>query len=247
MCGRITLTVEAQEIAAWLRAAIGAVFPPRYNIAPTQWVTVARYDAETQCQQIVPLRWGLVPPWATELSIGNKMINARSEGVFEKRSFRGAMRKRRCVIPASGFYEWKRGSRERLPFLFQLKTGRPFALAGLWERNDIVPEGPVETFTILTTSANPLISPLHDRMPVILPDAAIERWLDPAVEDARDLLLPLPESEMTARPVSTFVNNPAHEGPACIAPAEAPAAIEAPPLKRKKSRDAPGQAMLFDQ
>jgi putative SOS response-associated peptidase YedK len=140
MCGRITLTVDAAEISKWLSVIPGGLFGKRYNIAPTQGVPVVRINTDSRKREVVSLRWGLVPSWASESSIGNKMINARSEGVFEKRSFRSAIRMRRCVVPASGFYEWKRGSRERFPFLFQLKNGNPFVLAGLWERNEKVPE-----------------------------------------------------------------------------------------------------------
>jgi putative SOS response-associated peptidase YedK len=251
MCGRITLTVEPDEIATWLEVDPGRIFEPRYNIAPTQWVPIIRFDPESRRREALPLRWGLVPPWALELSIGNKMINARSESVFEKASFRNAIRKKRCIVPASGFYEWKRGGRERQPFLFRRTNGRPFALAGLWESNAAVPEGPVETFTILTTTANALMEPLHDRMPVILPDSALRRWLDPTEENVRDLLVPLGDGEMSMQPVSSYVNNPAHEGPECIAPPkepaeQAPTSTAAPAVRRKKSKDAPGQGTLFD-
>lgn len=244
MCGRITLTVTPNEVAEWLGIELTPIFEPRYNIAPTQWVPIIRFDPESRRREAMPLRWGLVPPWATELSVGNKMINARSETVFEKRSFRNAIRKKRCIVPASGFYEWRRGAKVRQPFLFQRKSERPFALAGLWEHNGAVPEGPVETFTILTTTANALVQPLHDRMPVILPDAAINRWLDPAVSDIGDLLVPLPESEMIVRPVSSYVNSPMNEGVGCLAP---PTESPVPPTPSgKKSKDAPGQGTLFE-
>ena len=246
MCGRITLTVEPDEIAAWLGIELAQIFERRWNIAPTQWVPIIRFDPESRRREAIPLRWGLVPPWATELSVGNKMINARSESVFEKASFRNAIRKKRCVVPASGFYEWKRGSRIRQPYLFGMKSGRPFALAGLWESNGAVPEGPVETFTILTTTANSLMQPLHDRMPVILPDTAIDRWLDPMTADIGDLLVPLPENEMAARPVSAYANNPMNEGAECLAPPSEADAIPLLPARRKRSKDAPGQGSLFD-
>lgn len=260
MCGRVTITVDADEVAEWLNIASADIFQPRYNIAPTQWVPIVRVDPLSGKREAALLRWGFVPHWASELSIGNKMINARSESVYTKPSFRDAIRKRRCIIPVSGFYEWQRsaapspqpsppkgreGMRERQPHLIALRSGRPFALGGMWETNGVVPEGPLETFTILTTAANALIEPLHDRMPLILPDTALDRWLDPKVEDVRALLVPFSESEMAMRPVSRFVNNPANEGAECLAEPEPQAIAASPAPKSKKNRDAPGQRMLF--
>lgn len=247
MCGRVTLTVEPDEIARWLRIDPGRIFQFRYNVAPTQWVPIVRAASGRAGREAVPLRWGFVPVWASELSIGNKMINARAETVFQKASFRQAIRSRRCIVPVSGFYEWKadglpRGKRQ--PYLIGMKNGRPFALAGLWEHNEIVPEGPLETFTILTTQANAMIKELHDRMPVIIPDDAIERWLNPAAPDIRDLLAPYPADTMQRTPVSDYINDATHEGAQCIAPPPSQTAEAALPRKGK-SRDAPGQQTLF--
>lgn len=251
MCGRITLTVDPDEIGRWLRIDPGGIFQKRHNIAPTQWVPVVRVDRATGVREALPLRWGFVPQWATELALGNKMINARSETVFQKASFRQAIRARRCIVPVSGFYEWKacptsRGKRRA--FHIHMRDKRPFALAGLWECNEIVPEGPVETFAILTTQANRMMREFHERMPVIIPDDALERWLDPATEALGDLLVPYAIDELQATPVSDYVNDASHEGAKCLAPPppETLPADGKPVVKKGKSRDAPGQLSLFD-
>ena len=179
------------------------------------------------------------------------MINARSETVFNKTSFRQAIRTRRCVIPVSGFYEWdanspKRGKRQ--PYLIRIKNRRPFALAGLWERNEIVAGGPLETFSILTTRANEMMEVFHDRMPVIIPDDKIEQWLNPTTPDIRELLTPFPAGDMDAVAVYEYVNSVLHEGVQCIAPpAPLPSEqVEQSEPKKPRSRDIVGQQTLFD-
>ena len=167
------------------------------------------------------LRWGLIPPWADESQIGSRMINARAETAPEKPSFRRAFRVRRCLIPADGFYEWKRTNGSKQPYYIHMKDERPFAFAGLWESwNDN--SGPaIRSCTILTTGPNALVAGVHDRMPVILPAGSYDAWLDPEAErdELAALLAPYPEDEMEAYPVSRFVNSPSNNDPRCIEPA----------------------------
>src|SRR5262249_7430344 len=168
---------------------------------------------------LVWLGWGLVPSWADDIKIGYRLINARAETAAGKPAFRSAFRSQRCLIPADGFYEWQKLNRRRQPFYFRLKDGRPFAFAGLWGRWRKGVAEVVEACTILTTGANGLVRPLHERMPVILAPKDFERWLDPRVQEAervQPLLRSFPEDEMIAYPVGTRVNSPKNEGPECI-------------------------------
>jgi len=193
---------------------------PRYNLAPGQTAVVVKADPK---RRLAPMRWGLVPSWAEEEKIGYRMINARAETVAQKNSFKGPLRRRRCLIPSSGFYEWEKSGRARLPWRFFLKGERPFGLAGLWDVWRPATGEPVTSFTIITTTANELIGRIHDRMPVILRPEAEAAWLDPAQDDpARllPLLAPLPAEDMDAYRVSTLVNSPAHDSPEVIAPLE---------------------------
>jgi putative SOS response-associated peptidase YedK len=220
MCGRFTLRTSANLVAETFGLFEGlGELPPRYNIAPTQTVlAIRRTDASPAfCR----LRWGLVPFWADDLKIGNRLLNARADSVADKPAFRAAFVRRRCLIPADGFYEWTAVGKRKQPFHFQMRGGQPFAFAGLWERwgKD---ESAVESCTIITTDANGTVRPIHDRMPVILPARDHARWLDPAVADKSvllEMLRPYPESEMTARAVSERVNSPKNEGPECLEPA----------------------------
>ena len=211
MCGRFTQRLSWAELHE-LMDLIGPPrnLRPRYNVAPSQDVAVVR--AADGGRNLSMLRWGLIPAWAKDPAIGYRLINARSETVEEKPSFRSAYRRRRCLTPADGFYEWQRLGKIRQPWLFGLRDGAPFAFAGLWERWT-VPEGaaltgslaelgagdPVETCTILTTAANETVAPVHGRMPVILPRDACDPWL--AGEDVS--LAPFAADAMTAHPVST--------------------------------------------
>ena len=218
MCGRFTVRSNANVIANEFGLSRLVDLIPHFNIAPTQLVaTVRSLDGP---RELVMLRWGLVPPWATELSIGSRMINARSETVATKPSFKKSFLSRRCLVVADGFYEWQKIDDKKQPFYIRLKSDRPFGFAGLWERNDRTGQ-PVETCTIITTTANELMAPLHDRMPVIIPPEQYDHWLDPEAHDVTQLerlLQPFPSDEMTAYPVSTLVNSPKNDLAECVEP-----------------------------
>ena len=223
MCGRFTLasslTTVAQRFGVPIPTAESAVWTPHYNIAPTQTVIVVNDDGTRHLTQ---MRWGLIPSWAKDPAIGNRMINARAETVATKPAFRVALRKRRCLIPADGFYGWQPVGRRKQPVYITLKSREPFSFAGLWEAWTSPDGETIKTCTIITTEANDLLKPIHDRMPVILTREAEGVWLDPMIQDpARllPLLVPYPAEEMEAYPVSTTVNNPAHDGPECVSPA----------------------------
>ena len=201
-------------------AEIPTLFP-RYNMAPTQEAAVVRVEKPGEPRRLGMLRWGLIPYWAKEASIGNRMINARSESVAEKPAYRFSFRKQRCLIPADGFYEWKKEGKAKQPYFIHRKDGRPLAFAGLWSRWKDPEKGPTDTFTILTTSANELVRPLHDRMPVILDPKDFGLWLDPSLEDREKLeplLAPFDPGQMETFPVSRTVNSPAYDAKDCIAP-----------------------------
>ena len=206
-------------------------FQSRYNIAPSTVVPAVRTAAETRKRQAVGLQWGLVPFWAKDARDGAKLANARAEGIASKAAFREPVRKRRCVVPASGFYEWQTIGRLKQPWLFQFKDEGPFVFAGLWERWRSVDGVELQTCSLITTRPTDVIRPLHDRMPVILRDAAIDRWLDPANTDPAQLeplLAPLPDGTLKATPVSPLVNSVRNDGPECILPAT-PISPEPPP------------------
>jgi putative SOS response-associated peptidase YedK len=221
MCGRYTLSSGGEELALMFDLAKVPPLPPRYNLAPTQEAAVVRVERPGEPRQLGFLRWGLIPYWAKEASIGNRMINARSESVAEKPAYRWSFRKQRCLIPTDGFYEWKKEGKAKQPFFIHRKDGKPFAFAGLWARWKDPEKGLLDTFTILTTDANDLIRPLHDRMPVILDPKDFDLWLDPAIEDQerlQPLLTPFDPGQMETFPVSRAVNSPAHDAADCIAP-----------------------------
>jgi putative SOS response-associated peptidase YedK len=222
MCARFTLTALAGDLADLFGLAEVPALEPRFNVAPTQPVAAVRHPAESAGPEFVRLRWGLVPSWAADLSIGTRLLNARAETAAEKPAFRAAFARRRCLIPADGFYEWRAVAGKKLPVYFRLRDARPFAFAGLWERWP-GPEGrPVETCAILTAPANDLVAPLHDRMPVILQPRQFADWLDPLRTDPAGLrpwLQPFPAGLMSATPVSTYVNNSRNEGARCLAAA----------------------------
>jgi putative SOS response-associated peptidase YedK len=221
MCGRYTLSTPTDLLSNLYELETDVTTEPRFNIAPTQEAPVIRASPETGNRRLDLLRWGLVPFWAKDLAIGNRMINARSETVAEKPAYRVSLRKRRCLIPADGFYEWQATGGVKQPFFFHRKDGHPFVMAGLWDRWEKGDSGPLESFTILTTSPNDIVAPIHKRMPVILEPEYFRSWLDPSLEDLEslmDLLAPTPSSMLEAYPVSTYVNSPAHEGPECVDP-----------------------------
>ncbi len=192
---------------------------PRYNIAPTQEVLAVRSDGDANHAEM--MRWGLVPSWAKDPKIGNRMINARSETLSERPSFRAAYKRRRCLIVADSFYEWKREGRSRTPIRIMLESEEPFAFAGLWETWKRPDDSWMLSCTIITTSANELVSEIHDRMPVILDPNVESVWLDPDIDDTialSELLVPYPSELMTAYEVSRIVNSAANDVPECIAP-----------------------------
>ncbi|MBW3539706.1 MAG: SOS response-associated peptidase [Planctomycetes bacterium] len=220
MCGRFNLRTPTAQLVEIFGVGDVPRMEARYNIAPTQPIAVVRI--ENGRRRLALVHWGLIPSWADDPKIGNRMINARAETAATKPAFRSAFKRRRCLVPADGFYEWKKtaGSRKQ-PYHLTTRDGRPFAMAGLWECWNGKEGDQIESCTILTTAANELVRPLHDRMPVILPPPAWEHWLDPEVEDADELqglLASLPPDQMQAVPVSTAVNNPKHDTPQCLEP-----------------------------
>ncbi len=217
MCGRFLLLSSGREVAEAFDLTGFPELAPRYNIAPTQPVLAVR--AADTGREAALLRWGLVPPWAKDMK--QAPINARAETAADKPTFRHALRKRRCLVPADGFYEWAAAGGRKQPYCFRPWAGRPWAFAGLWERWQ-GPEGPLESCAILTTEANELVRPVHDRMPVILPERYWAAWLDAGLQGAGELLPLLrsfPSDAMRAYPVGPRVGNPRNDGPACLEPA----------------------------
>jgi putative SOS response-associated peptidase YedK len=220
MCGRFTLQIPPELLAEIFGILEITVFPARYNIAPTQQSLVIRQagDGRNHCAL---MRWGLIPSWAKDPSIGNRMINARSETISGKPAFHHAVRRSRCIVPASGFYEWREEGGGKSPFYIRLKDGSTICFAGLWERWQSHRGEVVESFTILTTQANSLMFSLHERMPVILQPEAIPLWLDRKTTDPaglKSLFLPYPADLMEMWPVSPLVNSPRNDFPELIAP-----------------------------
>ncbi len=227
MCGRYTQISSWSELVRLYRitdAATPLNLRPRYNIAPTQDVSVVRAAPDGGGRTLTRMRWGLVPSWAKDLAIGARLINARAETVAEKPSFRDAYRRRRCLIPADGFYEWqKRPGGPKQPYLITLKDQRPIAFAGLWECWNKAPDGrPVQTCAIITTEANDLLRPIHGRMPVILDAADHDAWLDADGHDgaAAALLRPYSSADMRAGPVGAYVNSARNDDPKCVEPGQ---------------------------
>jgi putative SOS response-associated peptidase YedK len=223
MCGRFTLTASPASVQREFGLDAPPVLTPRFNVAPGQ--EVATIQASASGRRVLSMRrWGLVPYWAKDPRIGGRLVNARSETAGEKPAFRDALRRRRCLVPADGFYEWAvAGAGPRRPWWITRPDHRCFAIAGLWERWRR-PEGDwLESCTLLTTDANARLRPIHDRMPVILPPDAWETWLDPKLRDPaplQPLLRPLPDAALELQPVSLRVNRPEHDDPDCIAPVD---------------------------
>jgi putative SOS response-associated peptidase YedK len=227
MCGRYTLrtplSVLSQQFLFDLGPAVGELsLRPRYNVAPTQEIAVVRAKAAGGGRELAILHWGLVPSWAKDVRQAASLINARGETVHEKPAFRSAFARRRCLVLADGFFEWKKVGKEKRPYYYRLASEQPFAFAGLWEswRGPAGSEGPpLESATIITTAANELCRPLHDRMPVILDECDYARWLDPATpkEELLALLSPYPAAAMKAQPVNPRVNSSRHDDPECVA------------------------------
>src|SRR5690242_14951566 len=225
MCGRYRLTAAERYIAQHFEISEDEVqWTPRYNIAPTQTVAVVRQNGRFG-RTFDALRWGLIPYWAKDASIANHTINAMSESAAEKPAFREALQRRRCLIPADGFYEWKKlSSKQKQPYGLSMADDALFAFAGLWD-NWRSPSGDaVQTCTILTTSANSLLRGIHHRMPVILRREDFDLWLDPWITNpsrVATLLKPFDERLMKATTVSTLVNNAQNDSPECMQPADA--------------------------
>ncbi len=220
MCGRYTLTLSGHTLAEAFELDDVPPFTPRYNVAPTQTMPVVR-RAEGGGRSCDLLRWGLVPFWADDPAIGNRLINARAESAAQKPAFRAAFKHRRCLVPADGFFEWRREKGGKQPYLIRFGDGRMFALAGLWECWKPEDQDPLESYTILTTSPNRVVKPLHDRMPVILPPEHWNSWLGltgAAPPELEALLGPHPAEEMEAHPVSRRVNSPANDDPGVLDP-----------------------------
>lgn len=219
MCGRFSLNADPTQLKKlfpWL--TIPEDMQPRYNVAPTQPVAAVPNDGKNQLDYFV---WGLIPSWSKDPKMGSRMINARSETVDEKPSFRSAFKRRRCLILADGFYEWKRTSGSKIPMYIKLKSDNTFALAGLWEIWHAQDGSEIRSCTILTSEPNELLRNIHNRMPVILPEKHYQFWLDTGEPDGdalKAVLKPFPADEMMAYPVSKTVNNPANDVPACIEP-----------------------------
>jgi putative SOS response-associated peptidase YedK len=219
MCGRYTLKTPVDALAREFGIS-GPLpeIPASYNIAPTRQVAAVLFEGGRKLEM---LRWGLIPSWAKDPEIGNRMINARSETAPEKPSYRKAFKKRRCLIPADGFYEWQKMNGGKQPYYFRMKDGGPFAFAGLWEAWDRDGEE-IRSCTILTTAPNEIVAEVHDRMPVILSREDHDFWLDPEVDETealRELLVPYPAEEMEAYPVSRHVNRPTNDDERCVEPA----------------------------
>lgn len=244
MCGRYLLHANPALLARAFGFDEFSETPrdlrPRFNVAPTQRVPIVRNRAAGQEltiirradgsaeRELVPAKWGLIPAWAKEASIGNRMINARAEGIESKPSFRAAFRARRCIVPASGFYEWqKRGTGPKTPHLIRRRDGEPMGFAGLWETwQDRETGEEITSCTIVTCAPNELMAELHNRMPVILDPADYDAWLDPRDPRGSELLRPCPAEWLEAVPVSTRVNSPRNDDETIIQPEGEPLAAQ---------------------
>ncbi|HXY36302.1 MAG TPA: SOS response-associated peptidase [Planctomycetaceae bacterium] len=216
MCGRFTLRARPADLVEVFELLREPELTPRFNIAPTQPVAIVRQVDKHR--EISMVRWGLIPFWAEDPKVGYSTINARAETVAKKPTFRQSFAKRRCLIPADGFYEWQRMDGRKQPFFIHMKDDRPFAFAGLWDRWKRGDQA-IESCSIIVSNANELVEPIHDRMPVILDQEDYARWLDPKNQDTaalQGLLRPYPAEGMTAFPISTLVNSPRNDQPECI-------------------------------
>lgn len=217
MCGRFSLAATSDEIAQHFELETVPDLSPHYNIAPSQTVATVVVLKDKSHRQFQQMRWGLIPSWAKDSKIGNRLINARVETVTEKPSFRNSIRRKRCLIIADGYYEWQKQPGGKQPYYFQLR-GQPFAFAGLWDTWK-TSDGEIVSCTLLTTDASEQVSPVHHRMPIIVPPRTYSQWLDPTLTNP-DEVLPLLESDiyqgLTSHPVSFKVNSPINDSPECI-------------------------------
>jgi putative SOS response-associated peptidase YedK len=225
MCGRITQKSPPNQLGLGIVSLIEPLHvPPRYNGSPGQEHWVIRQNAETGERSLGRLLWGLIPYWVKEPAGGRKPINAKAETVASLPSFRDAYKRRRCLVPVDSFFEWRRieSAGAKQPFAIGMKDEAPFAIAGIWE--NWRPPGSetwVRTFAVITTTANELLSSIHDRMPVIIPASSYDHWLSPLDPDPRNLLVPFPSAPMTMWPISTRVNKPANDDAAILEPVQA--------------------------
>jgi putative SOS response-associated peptidase YedK len=250
MCGRYTITSAPEAIRALFRYPEQPNFPPRYNVAPTQPIPIVRIT-EGQ-RQFALVRWGLLPSWVKDPKTFTLLINARGESVIDKPAFRAAMKRRRCLIPADGFYEWKSVGGRKQPYFVRLKSGAPMAFAGLWETWSGPNGEELETAAIVTTKANRTLRDIHERMPVILALEAFDLWLNCTEVDAQTaaaLIAPAPDNWLEAYEVSTAVNRVANDNAKLVerfAPGSEPAPPPAPkPAARPKAKKDSGQGALF--
>ncbi len=244
MCGRYSITSAPEAIRALFRYEEQPDFPPRYNVGPTQPIPVVRLSEGKRHFSL--MRWGLMPSWVKDPAAFSLLINARGETVCEKPAFRAAMKYRRCLIPADGFYEWQVSGRGKQPFYIRAKTGAPLAFAGLWETWTGPNGEEVDTAAIVTTRANATLAALHDRMPVIVPPEAFDLWLDCSNVDARTaeaLIAPAPDNQLEFWPVSTQVNRIANNHAALLQPAD----IDREKAEEPVQASAPVRAKKADQ
>jgi putative SOS response-associated peptidase YedK len=225
MCGRYTLRVSPAELAEIFETLRTIEWSSRYNIAPTQMVAAVRPAREGSGRELALLKWGLIPAWADDAKIGSSLINSRAETVATKPAFRTAFKKRRCLIPADGFYEWQAipGQKVKQPYFIGLRDTPVFAFAGLWEEWSSPAGAAIESCTIITTEANELMREVHTRMPVIVDRSDYDLWLDRGRQDSQEvlpLLRPYPAEKMQRVPVSTLVNSPRNDKPECVSSVE---------------------------
>jgi putative SOS response-associated peptidase YedK len=247
MCGRYVITSTPEAIRALFGYAEQPNFPPRYNVAPTQPIPIVRL-AEGK-RQFALVRWGLIPPWVKDPKTFSLLINARGESVIDKPAFRAAMRRRRCLIPADGFYEWEPLGDRRQPYFVRPRSGKPFAFAGLWETWTGPNGEEMDTAAIVTTNANRILASIHDRMPVILTPEAFDLWLDCAKVDATTaaaLIAPARDDLLEPYQVSPAVNRVANDEPHLIEPAaDAGSAAAQQPTAKTGTKKPDDQASLF--
>jgi putative SOS response-associated peptidase YedK len=219
MCGRYLLISPVEAMRRFFDVGGLLNLPPRYNIAPTQDAPVVRLDKQGR-RELIPMRWGLVPLWAKDLSMGARCINARAESISEKPAFRDAFAHRRCLVPTDGFFEWEKKGKAKQPWRIGPAEDGLMALAGVWERWRGPDGAVVRSYAVITTEANELVAPLHDRMPAVIPPAEFQEWLDADTSPPRlqEMLRPYPASRMRAYPVSRRVSDVRNDDPGCIEP-----------------------------
>jgi putative SOS response-associated peptidase YedK len=252
MCGRYTIIASPEALRALFGYEEQPNFPPRYNVAPTQPIAIVRLvDGK---RHFALVRWGLLPSWVKDPKTFTLLINARGESAAEKPAFRAAMKRRRCLIPADGFYEWQAAGERKRPFYVHAKSGAPLAFAGLWETWTGPNGEELETAAIVTTTANRTLKPIHDRMPVIVPPEAFDLWLDGAAVDATTaaaLIASAPDNLLEAYEISTAVNRTANDDPNLLEPVVpgqlqvAPVKPETKPVPAKRAKKDNGQGALF--